>query len=223
MEHIKKLFISKFETLFILGAISTISIILLMVRMKLTSSYFFLFLVWNLFLAMIPFAITTYIQTKKKIKGIRLWLMLLMWLLFLPNAPYIITDIIHLQHSKSGILDTLLVGSFAIAGLCFYFNSLKDFKNIISVKLSKKVISLLIIGIHFLVGFGIYLGRFLRFNSWDIIKDPLSLGIEILNIILYPSEHRLAWFVTFGFGIGLLIIEEIILNFKKRNHLFTFE
>lgn len=222
MEHLKKIFISKFESLFTLGLISTISIILLMVRMKLTSSYFFLFLVWNLFLAAIPFVITTYLQTKKSTTGLRLWLLLSIWLLFLPNAPYIVTDSIHLQHSKSGILDVLLVGSFAVAGLCFYFNSLVDFKKIISSRVSKKVISLFIIGIHFIVGFGIYLGRFLRFNSWDILKDPLALITEILAIILYPSEHLLAWFVTFGFGIGLLIIEKATIYFIERYDSFTF-
>ncbi len=97
-----------------------------MVRIKITGSYFFLFLVWNLFLALIPFAISTYLVSKPEISKVRLFLWATVWLLFLPNAPYIVTDLVHLKlHNPFwGWFDVLLLVSFAINGLLLYFLSL---------------------------------------------------------------------------------------------------
>ncbi len=66
-----------------------------------------------------------------------------------------------------------------------------------------------------LCGFGIYLGRQLRFNSWDILQDPYSLFIQILDIIKSPNLHIEAWGFTIAFGLFLLLIYHLVKNFKQ--------
>jgi uncharacterized membrane protein len=130
-----------------------------------------------------------------------------LWLLFLPNAPYIITDFIHLQHLKSNILwlDAILIGVYAFSGLLFYFISVQDMEELLQRHYHPKKVKYLLWMLPFLVGFGIYLGRFLRWNSWDIIQRPQNLLQDMVGILTYPMEHQGVWLVTLLFGFGLTI------------------
>lgn len=218
MNNIKHLILHQFKTFLLLSVSLLLSVILLMIRMKLTHSYFFLFLIWNLFLAIIPFAITSYLLSNSKLNkyGLLLWFSL--WLLFVPNAPYIITDLLHLKISSIHFLwlDILVVTSFALNGLLLFFLSLLDMKKILGMYINKKCLSYLYIFIIFLCGFGVYLGRFLRYNSWEIIQNPIDLLNDILNIILHPGSNFEAWLFTFIFGsflnIGYWIFKQLHAN-----------
>lgn len=183
----------------------TFSMLLLMVRMAATETIFYAFLVWNLFLAAIPFAITTYLVSQPKLSRLGLTLWFLPWLLFLPNAPYIVTDLMHLQWDDHGYLwlDVMVVMSFAWNGLILCFLSLMDMHDLLSNHLNQRNAFYSIIAILFLCGFGIYLGRFLRWNSWDIIQHPDLLLKDIWIRFAYPSKHLQTWGVTLGFGTFL--------------------
>ena len=115
---------------FIVLLTSGFSLALLTARIMYTGSFHYLFLAWNLFLAFIPFWISSMVV---KIKN-RKWYFLIptgiLWLLFLPNAPYIITDFIHLKGNKSAPLwfDLILIQSFAWTGLLFWVLSMFHFK-----------------------------------------------------------------------------------------------
>jgi len=207
MEQIKNLLFSRFRTVFVVASLTSLSLFLLMVRLKLTHSYFFLFLVWNLFLAAIPFLITFHLSGKNKVRKYRLLMWFALWLLFLPNAPYIITDFIHLQHLKSNILwlDAILIGVYAFSGLLFYLISVQDMEELLQRHYHPKKVKYLLWMLPFLVGFGIYLGRFLRWNSWDVIQRPQNLLQDLVGILTYPMKHQGAWLVTLFFGFGLAI------------------
>lgn len=177
---------------------------LLIVRVKLTGSFFFGFLVWNLFLAAIPFIISERLKhTYKQASKLKISLYFLCWLLFLPNAPYIITDFIHLHHEKSILIwfDMFLIFSFALTGLLFALISINDMHKIIQTRTSKKAGAIFLYTIPFLCGFGIYLGRFIRFNSWDVFTRPLA----VLKTSLTSFTDIKTWFITLAFG-GLLYI-----------------
>lgn len=92
MDYLKQLIEKRFKTYAIITISMLFSLILLMVRMKITQSFFYLFLVWNLFLAVIPFAISTYLIGSPKPNKYALFFWFGLWLLFLPNAPYMVTD-----------------------------------------------------------------------------------------------------------------------------------
>lgn len=201
MEHLKTLIIKKFNTLSVVITIVLFSLVLLMVRIKLNQSFFYLFLIWNVFLALIPYAITMYLSvTKNKTPKFLFWFCI--WLLFLPNAPYIITDFLHLRVSNSHLLwlDILVILSFAVTGLLLFYLSLKDMTTQVVFHFKKIPIKLITTVIIFLCAFGVYLGRFLRHNSWEIISQPLHLFNNITAMVVYPKANAEAWLFTFGFG-----------------------
>ena len=192
-----------------------------MVRIKLNKSFFYLFLVWNIFLAIIPYAITMYLETIK-LNRLKLGFWFCIWLLFLPNAPYIITDLLHIKVSHSNMLwlDILVILSFASTGLLLFYLTLEDMKTIIRKQLTKILVNNLMTIIIFLSAFGIYLGRYLRYNSWEIISHPQILIGDIINIIISPLQNSEAWLFTFGFGSFLAVgywIFSILMNLKSRN------
>lgn len=190
------------------------SFILLMIRIKLNKSFFYLFLVWNIFLAIVPYVITMYLSNVK-LNKLKLAFWFCIWLLFLPNAPYIITDLLHLRVSTTHALwlDILVILSFALTGLFLFYLSLNDMKILISQHFKKIPIKTLSLCIIFLCGFGVYLGRFLRYNSWEIISNPMQLITDILDMILHPSLHTEVWLFTFGFGgflgVGYWIFKKV--------------
>ena len=178
-----------------------------MIRMKLTHSFFYLFLVWNLFLAVIPFAITTYLVSIPKLSKFIFVVWFGIWLLFLPNAPYIVTDLIHLRLSKVHFiwLDALIVGSFAFNGLLLFYLSILDMKQVLKLYLKEKALKFGVIFILFLSSFGVYLGRFLRYNSWEVLSNPKYLVNDILNIVIQPYSNKYAWLFIILFGSFLTV------------------
>ena len=207
METVKKAIQSQFKTLSLVTVALIFSVILLMARIKLNKSFFYLFLIWNVFLAIIPFAITMYLNSKQNISTFKLIVWLIIWLAFLPNAPYIVTDLIHIKTGNNTLLwlDILVVLSFALSGLFLFYLSIIDMQNLVKSKFEKIPIVTLTFGILFLCGFGVYLGRFLRYNSWEIISNPQVLISDVFNILISPFQHYEAWLFTIGFGTFLAV------------------
>ena len=207
MDNIKHLIITRFKTFSLLTVSMVLSIVLLMIKIKLAHSFFLLFLVWNLFLAIIPFAITTYLISLPKLNKFSMLIWFGVWLLFLPNAPYIITDLMHLRLNEDPYLwlDILVVASFAFNGLLLFYFSVLDMKKMLQSYLKKPIVNYGLILICFLSGFGIYLGRFLRYNSWEILSKPKYLLLDIIKIIIKPLIHKEAWLFTILFGVFLNI------------------
>lgn len=217
MNNLITLINSRFQLLAYLAFSMMLSGMLLFFRIKLNHSFYYLFMVWNLFLAFIPFCISMYLSSKTKLTKTKLFLYFIIWLLFLPNAPYIITDLLHFKRSTSHLLwlDILMVTSFAINGLILFYMTLLEMEALLSNHLSTKKTQLLLIFIFFLTGFGIYLGRFLRFNSWDILKHPDLLINDVWEIITSPNDHFEAWVFTFCFGAFLGLTYYLIKSLKQ--------
>lgn len=207
MDYIKQLFLSRFKTFTLVSISILFSVFLLMIRMKLTDSSLYLFLVWNMFLAVIPFTITTYLVSLPKLNKFVLVFWFFVWLLFLPNAPYIVTDLLHLRISTTHLLwlDILVIGSFALSGLILFYLSIIDMKTILQAFISIKKTNYLVTLIIFLSGLGVYLGRFLRYNSWEILSNPKYLLVDLTSIILEPFSNSEAWLFTIIFGTFLSV------------------
>lgn len=195
------------RTLYVLAAFC---ICLLLVRAKLTHSVFFFFLIWNLFLAYIPVWITT--QLIDKVQWIEkkhyFYPLFLCWLLLLPNAPYIITDFIHLQRELDVPVwfDVLLLISFSVTGLLFGLASMKHMYNILAGQFGKQSAKGIIAFVCLLSAYGIYLGRYLRYNSWDILHKPLMLLGDIIASFTDPSCIKASLGITLGFGTLLFLL-----------------
>jgi len=128
------------------------------------------------------------------------------WLIFFPNAPYIVTDFFHLQQ-REGIplwLDLIILAMFSWNGLIIGFLSLKDMQQIITANYGKRYGWTFSIFVLLLGSFGIYIGRYLRYNSWDVFIAPYSLTGDIIKILLHPAQHKSAFGMTIGFSIFLM-------------------
>jgi uncharacterized membrane protein len=165
----------------------------------------FFFLVWNLVLAAIPFAAAEVFARAKW--HVAKWPSFVVWLLFLPNAPYIITDFIHLRPRPPVPLwyDVLLLLSCAGTGLLLGYGSVMIVQRAIArrrgVRLGWLVACLSIL----LSAFGIYLGRFVRFNSWEVVTDPMPLFADITHRLMNPLSHPRTFAVTILYGVALLL------------------
>jgi uncharacterized membrane protein len=140
------------------------------------------YLVWNLTLAWIPLllAILLLALYARRHSALALIAVGAAWLLFLPNAPYLLTDFIHLGHAHR-LYDTILIGSFAATGLALGFASLLLVQLVVTRAAGALFGWVAALGALFFASIGIYLGRVLRFNSWDAIRRPhllfdLTLG-----------------------------------------------
>lgn len=173
-------------------------------------SYTFLFLIWNLFLAAIPFGIAIGIYTYRKhhLAKWLLWPAILVWLLFLPNAPYLITDLIHIRPRAFMPLwyDTFTFFVFAWSGLLFGTASLQLVGNVLEEKWGVKWSTAAIILTISLCGFGIAAGRFLRWNSWDVIAQPYMIVDDVLSMILHPITYKNVWGMAILFSFFLSIV-----------------
>jgi uncharacterized membrane protein len=128
------------------------------------------------------------------------------WLIFFPNAPYIVTDFFHL-HQREGIplwFDLLILAMFAWNGLIIGFLSLKDMHQMIAFNYGKKYGWVFTILVLLLSSFGIYIGRYLRYNSWDVFIAPYSLSGDIIKILIHPAQYKSAFGMTIGFSIFLM-------------------
>ena len=194
---------------------SLLAIILILVRIKITHSYYMLFLIWNLFLALIPYFISHYIKIdfSLNVNNLKNLICIAIWILFIPNTYYLITDFVHLYHQNNiqFIYDLILLSCFTMTG--FYFGMLSIHKIYCQFEFfhSKKTAFAFTLFISYLFAFGIYLGRILRFNSWDIICKPISL----FNTILESVFHLETILFTVALGTFITIINSIYFKFKS--------
>ena len=198
----------RLNLLLLLGLSLALSVALITGRVLLTRQLTFVFLLWNLFLALVPFGLSTMLGLAAGRLRARMLLPVgAVWLLFFPNAPYILTDLFHL-HPRPGVpywYDLALLLSCAWNGLMLAYASLLDMQQLVTRRLGAltgwgfATLALL------LSSFGIYLGRYLRFNSWDVLTNPISLFYDILTRLLHPRAYLGTWGITLLYGLFLLL------------------
>lgn len=173
-----------------LAVLSVAAVGLLVVRLDHVGEPAFGFLTWNLFLAWIPYVLALGIAGAHRLGGPPplLWLLGVAWLLFLPNAPYILTDFIHLGRPDGAPLwfDAALIGTFAATGLLLGLASLLVVHRVVEARAGRLAGWVVAVGSLLLSAIGVYLGRFPRFNSWDVITAPNSLVGVVLSRLADP-------------------------------------
>lgn len=173
------------------------------------------FLLWNLFLAWIPYlaAIRFERLSTGSAPPLPRWTWFVAWLFFLPNAPYIITDFIHLQHRPPVPVwyDMIMLFAFASTGLMLGLLSIYDVQRALRRTFSplfSQVLVLLSIGLS---GFGVWLGRFQRWNSWDILTNPNGLLRDIVLTLTQRNELLKAVGIS-GLMAGMLLVGYTLLT-----------
>jgi uncharacterized membrane protein len=186
------------------------SLLLVGVRVVATGYFTYLFLVWNLFLAFIPYLISQRLSNNVRLIENRFMLLAatLAWLLFIPNSFYILTDLFHLGEFDAAPkwFDLLLIFSFAWNGLLLGILSMQRMEMILELAGGKRFSLPVIALVMWLNAFGIYIGRYLRYNSWDIITQPFSLFGELFAILLHPLRNKMEWGMISVYAVFMLLL-----------------
>jgi len=186
------------------------TILLYIFRVFYTGSPLFFFIPWNLFLAWLPLLFSSLLKDSNL--NFKNGVLFCMWLLFFPNSPYLITDLFHLEQ-REGIpmyFDLVLLFTAAWNGMLMGLLSLKNIEDKLLQVISAGKVKLISAFCFFLCGFGIYLGRFERYNSWNIITQPFDLAKDIAVRFVQPWEYPRTWAVTILFAVLLLLIYETL-------------
>jgi uncharacterized membrane protein len=195
-------------TVLALLAASTLCVVLVELRIGRSGDSFYRFLVWNLFLAWVPFglAIAAYQRARQRF-DVGVGTLLVVWLLFFPNAPYMLTDFIHL--SADGPVpvwyDALMLSSFAWTALLLGFASLYLVQIVVRRAVGTAWSWVGVACALVLASFGVYLGRFVRFNSWDALVRPGRVLEVIRNQLENPFQHPLMIAVLLALTAFLLV------------------
>lgn len=199
-------------TILALLVASALCVATLELRIARTDDPFYSFLVWNLFLAWVPFvlALAAYLRARRRLDALAV-VLLVLWLLFFPNAPYLLTDFIHLDSRPTAPVwyDALMLSAFAWTALLLGFASLYLVQLIARRALGRAASWVVVVGALALGSFGVYLGRFVRFNSWDALVRPGRVLDVVRTRLESPLENpqmvaalvALTVFLLVGYGV----------------------
>ena len=196
---------SEVEQSLILSYVFSISLVLF--RIIYTGETMFGFLIWNLFLGWLPYVISSQLVKKQvRSKGF-FYLILLCWLFLLPNSFYIITDLFHLKERIVVPLwfDLVLIFSFAWNGLITGVLSIRQVEKLLISRWKMQSEWMFVFPLMFLNSLGIYIGRYLRFNSWDVIMNPFQLYSDMMYLVLHPIRNRFDWSMMICFAVVLTL------------------
>lgn len=147
-------------------------------------------ILWNLFLAFIPLVLSFWLYRRKtQTRSWLWWAIFVVFIAFLPNAPYVLTDIIHLIRGTRLVWSTWIIALifiplhlFAIlSGFEAYVVALINQGMYLKRQGGRQYILWAELMTHGLCAIGIYLGRFRRFNSWDLVTAPETVVLSTLN------------------------------------------
>ena len=195
-------------------------------------SFLYVMLAWNIFLATLPlFFIEFSLFQNSKNKNITAIVFGILWLIFFPNSVYMITDFIHISSDKllwydaaarytidNGIMYSndimqwaklLVIGIGVIYGLIIGMESLNIFYQFINKKRPVVISCLIVAGVSLISGVGVYIGRFLRFNSWDLLM-PMSV---LRGVFISINRFAIEFMVTFAGFILIMFLFYVL--FRK--------
>ena len=173
----------------------------------------FLFLIWNLFLAYVPYLISGWLSGKRGWADRKLLLVVLslVWLVTIPNAFYILTDLYHLGDGYNDRqvpqwFDLIMILSFAWNGLLLGILSVRHMEKLLAGRYEWRSELLFVYPVMWLNALGVYTGRYLRYNSWEIISNPFRLLADIAGMVIHPLRNHYAWDMIFCFSILMTLM-----------------
>lgn len=187
-----------------LTALALVSVGLLAVRIEQSDSMRYVFLIWNLILATLPLLLAWWLVSRVQAHGWLKWqqiVLTILWFVFLPNSFYVITDFIHLRftYEASLMYDIVLLMGFVIASLAMGLASVylvhRELMRRLPVRYAWGIIGFVILA----SSFAITLGRFTRWNTWDIILKPAGLLFDVSDRVVNPGAHGETYVVTATF------------------------
>ncbi len=189
-----------------LGVSSVVSVGFFIVGMFLNRSGELWYLNWNLVLAWVPLGLIvllSYDLRRERWSSWRALTLTMAFVAFLPNTFYLMTDVIHLQEAPRVDLmfDVAMFMSFVLNGCALGFISVYLLHQELATRLRRTYTWLVVAGILLVTSFAIYIGRELRWNTWDILVNPASILFQISESLLHPTDHPEVFSITFSFFV----------------------
>ncbi len=184
------------------------SVVLFLIRVDQAGNIRYWFLLWNLVLAWVPLGLV--LLLRKRLKNTR-WLtwknivLTVFWLGFLPNSFYLVSDLIHIRRTGevSVLFDVVMFMSFIFNGLVAGFSSVYIMHVTLLKRIRRDYVYGIITAVFLLCSFAIYLGRDLRWNTWDILVNPAGILFDVSERVINPLTHSEAFGITALFFVLL--------------------
>ncbi len=181
----------------------------------LNHGYLYSYLLWNLFLAWIPLLISIRLVVVLRSKSWSSWeplILSLIWLVFLPNSFYMISDFIHIANAPQAALlyYAITITSIIFNAVMLGYVSLFLVRAELSRRLSKRDTTLWILLILLICSYAIYIGRDLRWNSWDVLTNPGGIIFDISNQLLQFHNYGHVLILTGMFFAFLTTIYSVL-------------
>lgn len=198
-----------------IGLLCGVSLSLVVGRVLSSESERYVFLVWNLVLAIVPLLLSWWLVQRIRQHGWGTWQQIaltVVWLAFLPNSFYLVTDFVHLRetYEASLLFDVVLLTSFMASGLVVGFTSVFMVHRELVKRFSEKQ-TYLLVGLIFLAcSFAAYLGRFTRWNTWDLVYRPAGLLFDVSDRFINPAAHTDTYVATLVFFLLLVSVYGVI-------------
>lgn len=216
---------SSFNRIFALLLLTnTASVVLFLFRLLEGDTFRYWFMLWNLALAWIAPFVALWLAERLKRFSWKHWSSIcitLVWLLFLPNSFYMVSDLIHVRQTGevSIIFDAVLFSSFIFNGFIAGYIGVYLVHRELNRRLSAVKAYAVIAGVFLLCSYAIYLGRILRWNTWDALFQPAALLFDISDTLLRPVEHSQAYVITGSFllliGVFYLLAYELLRTIRS--------
>lgn len=179
-------------------------------------------LAWNLMLAWLPYIFSLLAVCLHQAKPRHWWRLLvpgILWLTFFPNAPYLITDFFHLEYRPPVPLwyDILLLVAFTWTGLFLGLTSLRAMHLIVESYFGRFLGWCFAAFALALGGLGIYLGRFARWNSWDLLQQPKQILKDVIEPLINPQTNLRFFGFTFLFTALLVVCYLTFISTQRLN------
>jgi uncharacterized membrane protein len=195
--------------IYLLGCIFIYFIFSLCIVIAFTHRLGIVFFVWNVFLAFLPYLFArllgAYLERENRKKTV-VFLLAFLWLIFFPNAPYMITDLKYVGMDDNSIYNwvfLIYIASGAVFSMLMGLSSLGDIHQMLLRRIGRLYGNLVLALAILAGGFAVYVGRFLRFNSWDVLQ-PFSLLQRIKDDFSSFSIVFSLLFSAFIFGTYLV-------------------
>jgi uncharacterized membrane protein len=199
----------RFRVLAMLAMMSALAMVLSIIRLVVTGNPFHVYLGWNLFLGWIPIGLALLAEHRSNSHW-KTIIISALWLLFFPNSPYVITDLVHLRPGNYALFwhDAIMIFTYALVSLACGLISLYWMQKVWIKAFSARISFVLLLAVFPLTGYGVYLGRVQRWNSWDLFTQPKQLLINALLSV----RSTTAWVITIEFAILLAVMYLFLLS-----------
>lgn len=199
------------EAFYALVLSSSLAIGLLFARGYMSRARPYSFLVWDLLLAWAPYVVSLWLVAQYRVTPARPYQLVMpsmVWLILFPNASYLLTEFVQLREITPPAwiwYDLGLLAAFAFTGYYLTVTSLHSMRRLVKMSCGGSASWCFVVVTLLLTGLGVYLGRFLRWNSWDIILNPGGILTDVVTRFADPLNHIEALGFSVVFAVLLFV------------------